>query len=196
MDRRLMGLPTPPVEIADEVELWARESGRHGKLQFVPTRLAGRRVVEGTWMVRLSLRDNDKRMLLYKQGLAPEPPTEDVWLHEPDPESPTGYRPYNLGDLGAGGVRQFLDKGNLWSGRGQFGSKTIEDLARDAIEKNRNAGQVAKSAAREECLLKLRDDRRWRLKIPFLNVGISIPKAAAAASNDPAMAATSQEKAS
>ena len=194
MTLRLRGLPSPPVGVADEVELWARESGRHGTLQFVPTLLAGQRAVEGTWMVRLSLRENDKRMQLYKQGLAPEPPTEDVWLHEPDPESPTGYRPYNLEDLGAGGVRQFLDKGNLWSGRGQFGSKTIEQLARDAIEKNRNAGQVAKSAAREECLLKLRDDRRWRLKIPFLPVGVSFPRVAAAASNDPAMAATSQEK--
>ena len=194
MTLRLMGLPTPPVEIADEVELWARESGRHGTLHFVPTRLAGLRVVEGTWMVRLSLKSDDKRMLLYKQGLVPEPPTEDVWLHEPDPDSPTGYRPYNITQLGAGGVRQFLEKGNTWSGRGQFGSKTIEDLARDAIEKNRNAGGVAKDAARKNCLLKLRDERRWMLKIPFLPVGVSFPKAAVVASNDPAMAATSQEK--
>mgnify|MGYP001560340629 CR=1 FL=1 len=194
MTVRLMGLPTPPVEVADEVELWARESGRHGTLHFVPTRLVGRRVVEGTWLVRLSLRDNDKRMQAYQQGLAAEPPTEDVWLHEPDPVSPTGYRPYTLGDLGASGVRQFLEKGNTWSGRGQFGSKTLEGLAREAIDKNRNAGQVARTAAREECRLKLRDERRWRLKIPFLNVGISIPRAAAAASNDPVTAATSQEK--
>ena len=191
---QLMGLPTPPVEVADEVELWAREFGRHGKLCFVPTALAGRTVAAGTWMVRLSLRENDKRMQLYKQGLAPEPPTEDVWLHEPDPKSPTGYRPYNLMDLGAGGVRQFLEKGNMWSGRGQTGTKTLEALAREAIDKNQKAGGVAKAAAREECKLKLRDERRWKLKIPFLPVGISIPKVTAAASNDPAMVATSQEK--
>lgn len=191
---QLLGLPTPPVEVADEVELWARESGRHGTLHFVPTLLAGARVMYGTWVVRLSLRENDKRMLLYKQGLAPEPPTEDIWLHEPDPASPTGYRPYNIMELGAGGVRQFLEKGNLWSGRGQFGSKTLDELAREAIDKNQKAGGVAKAAAREECRLKLRDDRRWRLKIPFLPVGISLPKVAVAASNDPAMAATSQEK--
>jgi hypothetical protein len=97
-------------------------------------------------------------------------------------------------ELGAGGVRQFLEKGNLWSGRGQFGSKTLDQLAREAIDKNQKAGGVAKAAAREECRLKLRDDRRWRLKIPFLPVAISLPKVAVAASNDPAMAATSQEK--
>jgi len=181
--------------------MYARESGRHATLHFVPTLLRGTRVVQGTWLVRFTLRSDDKRLLLYQEGKVAEPPTEDVWLHEPDPESPTGYRPYNLGDLGTDGVRNFLAKGNMWSGSGQFGSKTLEQLARDAIEKNRNAGQVAKSAAREECRLTLRDERRWRLKIPFLPVGISLPKigttapqAAVAASNDPTTAATNQEK--
>lgn len=191
---QLLGLPTPPVEVADEVELWARESGRHGTLRFIPTRLAGRQVVDGTWTVRLTLRSDDKRLKPFQDGTASEEPVEVIWLHEPDPTSPTGYRPYNIMELGAGGVRQFLEKGNLWSGRGQFGSKTLDELAREAIDKNMKAGGVAKAAARENSRLRLRDERRWMLKIPFLPVGISIPKVAVAASNDPAMAATSQEK--
>jgi hypothetical protein len=117
------GLPTPPTEIADEVELYAREWGRHATLHFVPTLFQGDRIVRGSWIVRFTLRSNDPRMRAYQEGRAPEPATEDVWLQEPNPRAGqpipgTGglkeqpYLPLNLTELGAGGVRRLGQPGH------------------------------------------------------------------------------------
>ncbi|KKK55945.1 hypothetical protein LCGC14_3069470 [marine sediment metagenome] len=59
--------PRAPVEIQEEVELYARESGRHARLIFVPMQLGGR-ADDGTWVVRFTLRSSDKRMEPYHQG--------------------------------------------------------------------------------------------------------------------------------
>ena len=71
--------PRAPAEIADAVELYARQYDRTGKIEFA--------VGPNTWLVRLSLRPNDPRLLRYQQGMAPEPPTEVVWLQEPNPDA-------------------------------------------------------------------------------------------------------------
>lgn len=173
--------------------MWARESGRHGKLQFVPTFFAGDQAIAGTWMVRLSLRENDKRMLLYQQGMAPEPPTEDVWIHVPDESRKSGYRALDIVQLGTTGIRSFLDRGNMWSGRGEFTS--LEEQVRKAREANRAMLEKNRADQKEESRHEQRDKRRWRFKIPFLPVGVSFPKAAEPTStSDLAPAATNEEQ--
>ena len=67
---RRTGRPALPHEIQDEVELYARESGRTATLYFAPTQFAGGRCLSASWIARFSLRCDDKRMLLWKEGKA------------------------------------------------------------------------------------------------------------------------------
>ncbi len=168
--------PRAPVEIQDEVELYARESGRHAKLISVPTVFAGGRAVSRTWCVRFTLRSDDKRMLEYQEGRAAKPPTEDVWLHERNPKedepNEPKYLPFDIIQMGAGGVRVFLESGNMWSGRGEFAS--LEEQLRHVQDTNEEARVKFRADQKEENRLEQRDKRRSRLKIPFLGVGIDL----------------------
>ena len=164
-------LPRPPAEIAEEVELFARRSGRHATLHFIPLDLT-RPSRGGTWVVDFELRSADKRLLLYQESRAESVPTERVWLHVPDSESRTGYRPLNIHELGAGGVKQFLERGDTWSGRGEFLS--IEEQARKAMEANRQVARNVKQEQREASRNMAEDTRRRRLKIPFLPIEIDL----------------------
>jgi hypothetical protein len=165
---RRNGLPVPPVEIADEVEAWARLSGRHATLHFIPTAFLRGRVASGTWVVRLTLKPGDKRLLLYREGKVAEPPTEDVWLHEPDASHHTGYRPFDILQLGASGVRTFLEKGDTWSGRGEF--RSLEEQLKKVNEDNAQAREKNRTDAREGARDEARDKRRQVLGIPLVGV--------------------------
>ena len=159
-------MPGPPVEVADEVELYAREHGRHATLRFVPTRFERGRIAAGTWTVRLTLRDSDKRLSLLKTGQVAEAPDEVVWLHEPDGQG--GYTPYNIMQLGAGGVRRFLEKGNTWSGRGKFAS--FAEQMQQTAAANEAARQQNRDTSRDNARAHARDKRRQWLKIPLVRV--------------------------
>ena len=189
---RLRGMPVAPVEIADEVELYARESGRHATLHFIPTLFSGDQVLRGTWMVKFTLRSDDKRMQLYQQGKVADPPTEDVWLHEADPSYPNGYRSFDLMAMGATGVRTFLEKGNTWSGRGAF--RSIEEVAREAMAQNAKMREKNRADNKEANRYEQRDLRRSRLKIPFLPVGVDLSKVPSTTSNDLVGATTVKEQ--
>ena len=195
-------LPTAPAEIADEVELWARESGRHATLRFVPILFFNGRIIAGTWKVCISLRPDDPALQMYQQGRVSEPPTEDVWLHEPNPKAgqplagfhglrEPPYIGYNLTDLGASGVRQFLEKGNTWSGRGIF--RSLMDQLRQVREKNATARakfrQDQKEANRDELMAR----RRQVHRIPFLRVGVDLSSQAEDADPGLPQAATTEE---
>lgn len=177
-------MPRAPVEIQEEVELYARESGRHANLIFVPTEFVNGRLANGTWLVRFTLRSNDKRMQAYQEGRAAKPPTEDVWLHEhnPDEGKPISggrkqgpYKPLDIVQMGAGGVRQFLERGNMW-GRGQF--KSLEEQVREVQADNEAARLKFRADQKEASRYEQRDKRRWRLKIPFISVGVNLKKGA------------------
>jgi len=167
-----LGLPVAPVEVADEVEMWARQSGRHATLRFVPTVIRLGTVVGGTWTVRITLRPDDKRLESYRLGRVTEEPVEVVWLHEPDAESETGYRPYDLAQLGAGGVRTFLEKGNTWSGRGEFAS--LEDQLRKVNEQNEQTRRKTYAAVLDNARGHARDRRRQILGIPQVPVAADV----------------------
>lgn len=176
------GLPEAPPDIREEVELWARERGRTAKIHFVPY---------GGWFVRLELRPNDPRMRAFQEGRAPEPPTEDVFLHVfrqdydpkrhpaipaliPKPGSAQQTVPLDIYQLGRSGVREFLEKGDTWSGRGLYSSH--EDRMRKVGEANRESARKLREHYRDQAGRRARDTRRQRLKIPFIRMGVDIVK--------------------
>lgn len=156
-------LPTAPYEIQEEVEKYARESGRTAKLHYIPN--VG-------WMARFSLRPNDKRMVLWQEGRAPEPPTEDVFFHRPHPEKRGEFIPMDIRQMGASGVRRFLERGNMWSGRGVHNSPV--EARRKARDRNEADRQKLRREAKEEARDMVKDTRRSRLKIPYHTVGIDL----------------------
>ena len=159
------GYPHAPHEFQEVVELWARGSGRHAKLHFTPG---------GTWFVRISLKHDDPRMELYKLGLVEEPVGEDVWLHLPNAaegkvingERQGPFIPLSLTDLGTLGLREFLEQGNTWSGRGEYMS--LLEQRRRVNESNEDARVKTRAFQKEESRNEMRESRRFRLKIPFL----------------------------
>lgn len=187
-----------PVSLADEVEHYARASGRSGTLHFIPTSLRGRQVLSGTWVARFTLRPDDKRMQLYQQGLAPEPPLEDVWIHEANPragqmnsqtrEREPDYIPLDIVLMGTTGLREFLEKGNMWSGRGMFDSP--EDELNRSRDRQTESREKLKANARFDAVKKAAETRRWRFKIPFLPVEIDLSGAGSISKVTPEPAST------
>lgn len=171
--------PRAPVEIADEVELYAREYGRTGKIHFA--------VGPNTWVVTLSLRPNDERMRLWQEGRAAEPPVETIWLQEPNPDEgkvlgvhpETGrpmrgapFRALDIHQMGAAGVRAFLERGNTWSGRGEF--RSVEEAVRRTYQQDAEATERFRETTKEENRFERREDRRRYLQIPAVSVGIDL----------------------
>jgi len=170
-------LPKAPWDLQEEVELYARESGRTAKLHFMPG--------VNTWFVRFSLRSNDKRMLAFQQGMAAEPPTEDVWFHRAaSPEDVTKQRASKPGDfvaldivqMGRSGIREFLDRGNTWSGRGEFAS--IAESRLKAKQAEKEAKEKLYRHQKDEARQMVKATKHHRLKIPVVPVGIDLKERA------------------
>lgn len=163
-------LPTAPYDLQEECELYARESGRHAKLHYFPG--AG-------WFVRFSLRPNDdKRLLLAQAGMiAEEEIGEDVFFSVPDPRRdarPGDMIPLDINQMGRSGIREFLERGNSWSGRGQYTS--IVDAHLKAREANRLQKIKLRQEMKEANRQRQREQRRWWLKIPLVQVGIELAR--------------------
>ena len=166
-------IPRAPPEFQEEVELYARESGRHARLIFVPTDVGREGEINaGTWVVRFTLRSSDPLLEMYQQGRVAEAPTEDVWVHVAGPGNT--YKPLSIQQMGAGGLRQFLERGNMWSGRGEF--QSLEEQLEHTRTANKEAREKTRRDAREKSVQRESQRRRWRLKIPFLPVGINLRK--------------------
>lgn len=183
--------PRPPPEIATEVELWARQRGRSARMQWVPTLLFGTTAVRHVWVIHLELRPNDPKMLAFKEGRAEKPPTEQVWLHVPNldkdgrslegkeiPNTMGLREPKMIGvdinALGAAGVREFLERDDTWSGRGEHGS--LMESLQATREHNADVRRKVKAEAREENRQALKEERRRWLGIPQIVAGISLGK--------------------
>lgn len=166
--------PIAPVEVADAVELWARQYGRHATLTFVPPM--------GCWSVNLTLKPDDPALKRYQEGEATEVPTEGVLLLEwdaevGDPNPTTGkkagaYRAVNLEEYGPSGVVALLEKGNTWSGRGEFGS--LQEAVIGAASRNREEAAKQKERQRQWARDYAGDVRRQTLKIPYVRVGVEL----------------------
>lgn len=170
-------MPRPPVAIADAVELYARETrgrGQHATLHFLP--ITG---TMGCWQIRFTLKPDDPRLLLYQQGEVAEPPTEHVWLHEPlgpDEEAviPTyRYRPLDIVAMGPSGIRAWLDRGNLWSGRGEQDS--LEQQVKDSVDAGVAQSAQRRAEAESTTRAVVRDRSRWYRRILSLPVRLWSP---------------------
>lgn len=109
------GAPSVPVEIRDAVEQWARSCGRHADIVYIPF------TNPPIPQVRIELLPHDPRLKAWQEGDADEKPVESVELVEWNDEKKC-YVGMNLTDLGAGGVVELLERGNTWTGRGEFDS--------------------------------------------------------------------------
>lgn len=175
-------LPRAPVEIQEAVELYAREHGRAGRIDFKPeevleVELDGNkqrfRVGLNCWEASFTLRANDKALLAWQQGLAAEPPRESVLFIEDNPDAGKSdgrggrqgaQRALNIYQMGASGVRAFLDKGNTWSGQGEFAS--VSDAVRNASAKNEQASEKNYASARDDVKARAREEHVWYGKKP------------------------------
>lgn len=162
--------PTAPVEFADAVEQWARGYGRHATLKYVP--------LMGCWSVNLSLKPGHPDLKAFQEGRASVEPTEGVLLVEWDeaagpPNKTTGnpmgeYRAVDLEEYGPSGIVALLERGNTWSGRGEFGS--LADAVRVAATRNREEKERIKARLRDDARHLAADQRRQILGIPFVGV--------------------------
>ena len=165
-----------PYELREAVELYAREHGRTGSLHCIPP---------GVWFARFSLRPNDKALSLYQKGEVAEAPTEVVYfqiradhynpeIHAVRPEfrprpgktRPIDMLPLDLLQMGPSGVRQFLEEGNTWSGRGRFASQL--EAVKAAERANADMAAKAKELAFESARYRERDTRKSRWGIPVV----------------------------
>lgn len=164
----------PPVEYADAVEMYARQYGRHATMKFVPPPV-------NCWVVEFSLRSNDPRMKLSQQQLVEEEPKEVIYLwREVRGENWMKDKPrfvgYRLEELGVTGVIALLEKTNTW-GRGEYRSHA--EAAKDQEYKAEKARERIEETHRREAVARGMDRRRQALEIPFLPVGIELPKTGA-----------------
>lgn len=161
-----------PVEIADEVEMFARENGRHATLHLVPLR-----DTKAVWLARFTLRADDPRMKAYQEGKVVDLPTEDVWFQKPNPNATRWQDEYDALDIvqmGAAGVRQFLQSGDVWSGQGKY--KSLEDYVAEVRKDNTAKREKHYADTLANCKKRAVDKRRSNLGIPFLGVGIDLKK--------------------
>lgn len=167
------GLPSAPPDVREEVELYARQHGRTGSVAYVPYPV-------NAWEARLSLRPNDPAMKAWQEGRAEEPPVETVLFVEPNPKVGQvedvvldgqrirhvhgPYRALDIVQMGASGVRQFLERGNTWSGRGEH--RSIDAARQHAENLNRAKKEKARADAIESAKHRAREDRVWWSKKP------------------------------
>jgi len=152
---------TIPVEIRDEVELWAREHGRHATITWNRHMNAPELVFTRMDTDPHKAVDEEQRILMTEPGEVRNPRTNRMM-----PAS-VGV---NIWAMGPSGVRKWLDEHNLWGA----GSKSMQERI-DEVREQHKANRKAKYDAAEEAMRDEADLRaRTILGIPYLPVGIDL----------------------
>lgn len=154
--------PAIPVDIADAVEMWARQRGRHARLTW--------NAIMGCPVVTFTLPENATGNRDVQEGRAAEA-TESVPLHEWDGERGR-YVPLVLGDYGASGIINLLESWDMHSGRGLYDSIQARVAAMRA--ENERVRESHRRAADEGAADLLDLKRRSALDIPYHTVGIDL----------------------
>lgn len=152
-----------PYEYNEAVEMWARTYGRHGWVEYNQPL--------DCWVIHLTKRPEDPMLKAWKEGTLDQPnePTECVPLHRRDEKSAYGYVP--LHEYGVSGVIEVLNKGNTWSGRGEF--KDIVDGLKKTREHNDKVREGMKRHAWETGAEMAHGARRTAYNLPMVgNAGI------------------------
>lgn len=165
-----------PYEISDAVELWARQWGRHGTITFNHALRCP--------VIEFTLRPDDPRMKAFQEGRLKHEPKECIPLHyqrtEPDGTKSVHYFALNLEDLGVSGVLELLNRGNCWSGTGEY--KSFKEAAQVMGEHNDRLKKQIKDALVVEGRMRARDMRRQVLDLPLVSVPDNIGAKANASS--------------
>lgn len=152
-----------PVEVQDEVELWARDQGRHARIVWLPQM--------GCACVEIDLRPGDPRLGAWQEGRLKHEPKERVYLHRYDkakrcwvgvPSTPSELTPDH--------VRGWLDRGNLWSGRGEHRARNIHEACVAADERNEEHRKAIRREVEANTRDRARDRRRQALGLPLVAV--------------------------
>jgi hypothetical protein len=155
---------TPPVDIADAVQLWAREQGRRfGRLEW--------NAMLDCWVIHLGRKLTDPMMREYQEGRLAEEPTESVMLNEWDPKRKR-YVALRLEEYGASGIRNLLDEANTWSGRGRHNS--IQEGIAAVRAHNQKIRERQRKTVREAGQETGWLHRRRLLGIPYVQTGIDL----------------------
>lgn len=174
---RVHGAPRVPVEIADAVEKWARKYGRHARVTYID------HVEPPIPQVRITPAPGDPLAEKVQTGeLPPEAAEETVELMHQKRGEP-GYTPYRLEELGVSGVLRILNRGNTWSGRGEFDSPV--EASEEAREQNQRARKEAYREGLDETIQAGRSVRRQAFGIPLKEVGIDLEGASLEAPSEP-----------
>lgn len=161
-----------PPDVRDEIILWFREQGRMASVHWNEVM----RCAE----IRVRFRDDDPRMKLHREGRWGEdasgkrvrlnlPDYDPIWLHHETKEGLVGY---NLSELGASGVRNLLDQGNLHSGRGEY--RDLYESIKAVHARNEKMQEEIKKAALEGVRERSHLKRRAILQLPQVPVGIDL----------------------
>lgn len=168
-----------PVEYAEAVEQWAREHGGHARLQWLEAPM-------NCWCVKLSYRLGDPRQASNTDGepvLLHEYWTAEQWqkrkphLVRRHPRSNAvmaGNYAFELDELGVEGLKKWLDRGNILSGRGQFTS--VEEAGKVQADRHESAMERLRATKRDNAKHRALDIRRSVYKIPFFRVGVSFDR--------------------
>lgn len=152
-----------PWEIADAVELWARQRGRHARMEW--NRLLGCPVIHFT------LRGDDPRLEPYQMGEIAEEPTESIALHEWD-DRKQRYVPLDLSQYGKSGVVELLEKADTWSGRGEY--DTFAEAVAAGMNRNKRHREALIDMAANNAAEWAHERRRAVLGIPLVPVSRNI----------------------
>jgi hypothetical protein len=117
--------------------------------------------------IQFELKPDDPRLKGWMEGRLKQKPVESVFLHRWN-SAKKHYEAISLEQLGVDGLRNLLDKGNLWSGRGEY--RNLMDAVRAADEQNQALEKQMENAAVEGARLRARDDRRWAMGLPSVSV--------------------------
>ena len=154
-----------PLEFADAVELYFRKSGRHATLVWVPEPVC-------QWQVRIEPREDDPARQAWMNGETDISPVETVEITFFDEEQGL-YRGLELDEIGVSGLIEMLEKGDTWSGQGEFDD--IQDALTYQVETQRAHLERLKNYVKEEVLAAGRAVRKRIMKEPYLRVRIDLP---------------------
>lgn len=152
--------PTVPAEIADAVEQWARRWGRHARIDHVTY------TSPPTPQVRISPKHGDPNLKLVQDGkIPPEEAEEVVHLWEWDEEKRC-YVGVPLSSLGVQGVLRWLNRGNTWSGSGEYDS--LQEALTDQREKKRREQKKLRRELKEDVRRIAQEVGRHMLGVPTI----------------------------
>lgn len=165
---RRQGAPATPAWFSDTVELWARTWGRNATTRWEPAM--------GCFVTFFSRRPTDPVLQAVQEGRRDDEGEPHYWhewkegvrQHPLSGKMVGGWVATDIEQLGESGVRERLDRGNLWSGRGEHAS--LEAVAEAQEAANRRTMEAKRAMLRDATRDPLRATIRHAKGLPTVSV--------------------------